>query len=79
MKKIIVTQNFGQRLDVFLSAELNRTRSSIKNLLDDNKIVVNGKKQKAGYIVCLDDENSEDILNLKNSKCAYLECKCNRL
>lgn len=55
MKKIIVTQNFGQRLDMFLSAELNQTRSSIKNLLDDNKIVVNGKKQKAGYIVCIDD------------------------
>ncbi|MGN1213130.1 MAG: RluA family pseudouridine synthase [Christensenellales bacterium] len=56
MKEFIVKDSVGERLDVFVAKQLNQTRSSIKNLLDDDKILVNEKKQKAGYKVCLNDK-----------------------
>lgn len=55
MKNFIVKDCIGERLDVYLSNQTEQTRSSIKNLLDNDKVLVNGKKQKAGYKVCLDD------------------------
>lgn len=58
MKEFIISQNLGERLDIVLSGLLNQTRSSIKNLLDSDKILVNGKIQKAGYKVCLNDKIS---------------------
>ena len=50
MQNIIATKD-SDRLDVFLSGELNITRSAVKNLIDDKKIEVNGKNVKAGYKV----------------------------
>ena len=47
----------GQRLDVYLAEHLEGvSRSLIKNLIDDKKIVVNGKTVKAGYKICLGDK-----------------------
>ena len=62
MKKIIVENNFDTRLDVFLAEELKVTRSAIKNLIDREKILVNGKSQKAGYKICKDDVISVEDL-----------------
>ena len=46
----------GQRLDVYLAEHIEGvSRSLIKNLIDTNKIDVNGKVVKAGYKVCLGD------------------------
>lgn len=56
MQKIIVEDSVGTRLDVFLSGKLDLTRSSIKNLIDDGKISVNGKVVKAGYKIIMGDE-----------------------
>ncbi len=47
----------GQRLDVYLAEHLEGvSRSLIKNLIDDKKIVVNGKTVKAGYKISLGDK-----------------------
>ncbi len=49
MQKIIVDEDIGERLDIYLAKKLEITRSSVKNLLDDKKIKVNDKYVKAGY------------------------------
>ena len=66
MQKIICEQA-GERLDVYLSKVLNHTRSSIKKLLEDGKILVNDKIVKSGYkmaigdFVLVDDEPKKEL------------------
>lgn len=50
----------GIRLDIFLSDKLGLTRSFIKNLIDEGKVLVNNKKVKAGYKVEMQDEIEVD-------------------
>lgn len=53
----IVSNSNNERLDVYLSNLLDgKTRSYIKNLIDEGKILVNDKKVKAGYIVKTNDK-----------------------
>lgn len=54
--KIHYSQNEKMRLDVFLNQQLNLTRSYIKTLNEQGNILVNGKKQKAGYSCVSGDE-----------------------
>lgn len=56
-QQIIVTEELQKiRLDVMLSEQLpDITRSNIKKLIVDNKVLVNNTKQKAGYILKLND------------------------
>ena len=60
----------SKRLDVYLSEViLDKTRSYIKKLIDDGKVLVNNKKVKSGYSLKLNDvisvENVEDtVLNV---------------
>lgn len=80
MKKELNIRSFevGNRLDIFLSNKIEYTRSQIKNYIKNGNILVNGKKEKAGYLlkendfiyVNIEDENNtlkgEDIpLNIK--------------
>ena len=44
------------RLDIFLATETDWTRSGIKQQIDGGNALVNGKKQKAGYLVKDGDE-----------------------
>ncbi len=58
MTKIKVTQNdgIGKRLDVFVTEFLQApSRSFVKNLIDNQKILVNKSKVKAGYILKIND------------------------
>lgn len=55
MKEIICEQS-GERLDVYLSNITGKTRSNIKNLLEDGKILVNGYQLKSGYKVAVGDK-----------------------
>lgn len=59
----IVNENLNERLDIYLSNILEgKTRSYIKKLIDDEKVFVNGKKVKAGYLLKKGDKISiEDI------------------
>lgn len=59
-------EDVGKRLDIYLSNKTtDMTRSYIKTLIDESKIAVNGKKEKAGYIIKLNDniylDKPEDV------------------
>lgn len=58
-----------ERLDVFLSNETGWTRSQVKLQIDAKKVLVNGKTQKAGFLVKTNDKIelsfSKDVLDLK--------------
>ena len=58
MIKKIISDCDGERLDVYLSKNLeNVTRSKIKNLVDDGLVLVNGKPvKKAGMLLNLNDK-----------------------
>ncbi|SHF26911.1 23S rRNA pseudouridine1911/1915/1917 synthase [Thermoanaerobacter uzonensis DSM 18761] len=51
----------GKRIDVFLAAELDYTRSYIKKLIVDGLVFVNGKTVKPSYKV---KENDEVVVNI---------------
>ena len=64
----IIEDNLNERLDIYLSRVLDgKTRSYIKTLIVESKILVNDKKQKAGYILKKGDkiyvENVEEKLS----------------
>lgn len=49
-RKIEITENISERLDAYLSREMEgHTRSFIKNLIDSADITVNGGSVKSGY------------------------------
>ncbi|MGI5842392.1 MAG: RluA family pseudouridine synthase [Christensenellales bacterium] len=48
-----------KRLDVFLSENLDKTRSQIKKLIEDGIVLVDGKEVKAGFLL---KENNEVLL-----------------
>lgn len=58
-----------ERLDVFLSNETGWTRSQVKLQIDSGRVLVNGKTQKAGFLVKNDDKIelsfAKDVLDLK--------------
>ncbi len=65
MKYIAYKEDIGKRLDSYISErDLDKTRSYIKKLIDDSKILVNGKNVKAGYSLkendIIDMEEIED-------------------
>ena len=63
MNYIVEKEDIGKRLDIYLS-EKNEdiTRSYIKNLVDDKKILVNGKSVKSGYKVKNGDSIDVEIV-----------------
>lgn len=59
----ITNEDVGKRLDVFLQEKnTEKTRSFFKNLIEDEKILVNNKKVKAGYSLKSNDEITLDEL-----------------
>ena len=53
---VIESENVGERLDSFLSDENpEKSRSGLKILIDDGKVLVNDKKVKAGYSLKIND------------------------
>ncbi len=64
-KKLIVDQDFIDRVDVFLSGKLDLTRSRIKKLCDDKMVIVNGQISKANKVV---KENDEIIVTIPEDK-----------
>lgn len=58
--KIIIADK-SERLDVFLSEKLDKTRSAVKKLVDDGEITVGGNKVKAGRVLKIGEEISVNI------------------
>lgn len=61
MENKIIIADKSERLDVFLSEKLDKTRSAVKKLVDDGVITVNGNKVKAGRVLKIGEEVSVDI------------------
>ena len=56
MNFVVDKDNVSKRLDIYLSENIEDvTRSYIKTLIDDSKILVNNKKEKSGYKLKLND------------------------
>ena len=53
--KTIIAEK-SERLDVYLSEKLDKTRSAIKKLIEDKNVTVNGKVEKAGKTLKEGDE-----------------------
>ena len=56
MQKTFICDENNVRLDVYLTKHTSFSRSFIKTMNDERRILVNGKKEKAGYIVNSGDE-----------------------
>lgn len=61
MENKIIIADKSERLDVFLSEKLDKTRSAVKKLVDDGEITVNGNKVKAGRTLKIGEEVSVNI------------------
>ena len=56
MKKFIVKEEKGKRLDSYIASQDSEiTRTSAQRLIEEGNILVNGKKQKVSYKVCEND------------------------
>lgn len=54
---LVIEEEEGDRLDVYLSQQLgDMSRSYIQKIVKENKVKVNGKIEKAKYIVKEDDK-----------------------
>lgn len=56
MENKIIIADKSERLDVFLSEKLDKTRSAVKKLVDDGEITVGGDKVKAGRTLKIGEE-----------------------
>ncbi len=70
MKEIIVDEiDQNTRIDLYISSKINElSRTTIKRLLEEEKITVNGKKCKASYKVVFGDKIQIEIPQAKEIK-----------
>lgn len=61
MENKIIIADKSERLDVFLSEKLDKTRSAVKKLVDDGEITVGGNNVKAGRVLKIGEEISVNI------------------
>ena len=61
MENKIIIADKSERLDVFLSEKLDKTRSAVKKLVDAGVITVHGNKVKAGRTLKIGEEISVNI------------------
>ncbi len=72
MKKIKVIEEEKLRIDIFLAKELDKTRSQIKRLTSESKILLNGKVAKPnnfiinGDIIEIEDTRDESVITKDN-------------
>jgi len=52
----IIANDENKRLDIYISEELNISRSKVQKLIKDNRILVGGITRNASYNIKLDDE-----------------------
>ena len=62
---VIGDTNVGKRLDLFLSEEIDESRSYVKNLTEQGLVLVNGKSVKAGYSVKKGDVVEYELPEIK--------------
>lgn len=62
---VIGDTDVGKRLDLFLSEEIDESRSYVKNLTEQGLVLVNGKSVKAGYSVKKGDVVEYELPEIK--------------
>ena len=66
-KEIIVESEEQKRIDAYISEKTEYSRTAVQRLIEENKIKVNGKKEKASYkiqkgdIIEIDEEPAREI------------------
>ena len=68
IKELTVSENEKQRLDAYISQNIDISRSMVQKLLDEEKITVNDKIQKASYKVQAFDKIQINIESPKEVK-----------
>ena len=60
-KTFKVNDDISARVDVFLSEQLNFTRSRVKKICDEERVLVNGKVVKSNKVIKIGDEIEIDL------------------
>lgn len=71
-KLVVAKQDEGKRIDLYISQNTEMSRVTIQRLIDNEKILVNGKRIKASYKI---QENNEIIIEEEKPKEVLLEAQ----
>lgn len=69
-KELVVKENSLKRIDAYISENTEFSRTAVQRLIDDNKITVNGGKEKASYKV-----QKGDIIQIEVEPAKEVELK----
>lgn len=67
LQKIKVEET-GKRIDAFLTSKIDASRVTVQRLIDEERILVNGKKTKASYKV-----QNGDIIEIEKEEPQEIE------
>lgn len=73
MQKIKVEET-GKRIDAFLTSKIDASRVTVQRLIEEEKILVNGKKTKASYKV-----QNGDIIEIEKEEPQEIELKAQEI
>ena len=70
MKTLVVDEiNKGKRLDSYISDNMDKiSRSFAQKLIENQKVTINGKNEKASYKVCVGDKVQVDVPEAQDTK-----------
>lgn len=74
MEKIIVKDNFGTRIDVYLSDKKGISRENVKRLISEEKVLLNDKKVKASYKI-----QEEDVIEVFEEEVKEISLKAQEI
>ena len=69
-RELIVDSKEPKRIDTYISECLEYSRTAIQRLIEENKIIINGKKEKASYKV-----QKGDIIEIEEAPAKEIELK----
>ena len=73
LQKIKVEET-GKRIDTFLTSKIDASRVTVQRLIEEEKILVNGKKTKASYKV-----QNGDIIEIEKEEPQEIELKAQEI
>ena len=73
LQKIKVEET-GKRIDAFLTSKIDASRVTVQRLIDEERILVNGKKTKASYKV-----QNGDIIEIEKEESQEIELKAQEI
>ena len=73
-KEITVNEDIEKRIDAYLAEKVEYSRTTVQRLIEENKITVNGKKEKASYKV-----QSGDKIEIEEEPAKEIELKAQEI